>query len=282
MDASAIKLIQDTALAASDAQNIMVVGKTDFPVAVLADGFHISDLEGYQQDRNRFRGTFETRMLDDFVRYVKNRDDGRFGTVCFIDSKSLKAKGVFNLGNVTMPGHGDDAAILGIEHSVAYAEVLSIDGVKKCQRDLAEWLEDWRYYLTALAEDGDEIDFRKAIAAVRKITLDTTRAVEQSEQSHRASRSALESIEARGADNALPAGFTFSCEPAVGFARRDLYLRLGVLLDGKVEFKLRLAERKATEDAILQEFRQLLIDQLGTREDGTGIACYIGTFQLGK
>lgn len=277
MDASAIKLIQDTALAASDRLNTIIDEKTDFLVAVLANGFQIADLEGYQSRRNRFRGTFETRMLDDFVRYVNKRDAAGFGTACFIDSTCLKARGIFNLGDVVKPGHGDDAAILSIERAVPYAEVLAIDGVKKSQRDLAEWLEDWRYYLTARAEDGSEIDFRKAIGAVRNITLDTKRTLEQSEQSHRASRSALESIEARGADNALPAGFTFSCEPAAGFAMRDFYLRLSVLLGNEVEFKLRLAERKTIEDAILQEYRELLIKQLGT-----GIACYIGTFQLGK
>jgi uncharacterized protein YfdQ (DUF2303 family) len=268
MDESAVKLIQQTAIAANDnRQSRMPEGTIALP-----DNFTIHDLEKYLPERRRFRGRLETASLADFVNYVKeNRGDNQG----FIDADNLSARVFFNLGDVANPEHGDWTANLKIKSTAAYRALLGVNGQHLIQRDLIEWLEDWNVNVVQFFSDSDDgyIAPGSAIEAIRKIEIKSKKDSTHVEQERRASRSAMEEVEA-SAGPSLPSRIAFRCEPYLGLPTRDFILRLQVLTShDDPRLILRVAELEQQQEMIAQDFKEVLI-----REVGDAATMTIGTF----
>lgn len=268
MDESAIRLIQQTAIGANDNRQARMPEGT----IALPDNFRIHDLDQYLENRRRYRGGFTTASLSDFVAHVianKGESQG------YIDADKLSATVFFNLGDVLSPGHGDWTATLQLKATAAYRALLGVAGKQLSQRELIEWLEDWNGNVDGfLGPDDAYVNASAAIEAIRKINIKSTKDSTHVEQERRASRSAMEEVEA-SAGPSLPSRINFRCEPYLGLPERSFALRLSVLTSHEEPtLVLRIASLEEQKEAIAKDFKEVLI-----REVGDAATMTIGTFK---
>ena len=254
MDASAIKLIQDTAIAAA------AVPATDQPVIVVPNDMRLESLEQFEARRSRFRGTFKTSRPSAFLLYVHQMKEP--GTRIFV-SDELCAKAVINFGDADNPGHADHIAILSLSATAPYKALRELTGCNPHeQRALAEWIEDWRHYITPHDKDGKELEIKRALAAVRNVEILAKAHSEHSDEDFASRRSSLEQIEAKSR-HGLPVGFTFTCEPYHGLQSRTIDVRLSLLTSGNApRFSARIVGLEAMYDEMHQELSKMLAENL--------------------
>lgn len=252
----ALQLIADQALAAA--------GKalpTAIPTAIVPDSSTVIDLERFQLGRTRFRGTYSTHSLADFGAYVVERSAP--AARGFIDQDAMSCTVLFNLGTPDQPGHADDRAVLRLKPSAAFAAVQAVCGQSLVQKSMSDWIEDWHQHLTATDENGAGMTIAKAIAAVRTITIKASSESDHAVSETRASRSAMDSIEASSKET-LPAWLDFKIIPFEGLGEQVIRLRMSVITSGSQPvLKLRWLGEEAQREAIAQEFKQVLEGKVG-------------------
>lgn len=250
------------------------VGQSDFPIAILPNNMNISSLEDFNQHRNYFRAKYNTDNFGSFISYAKRNE--KTDAQCFINSEVLGAEIIFDIGTPEKPLHGKHTANLVMSKTAAYKALLEFQGRKLNQRDFSEWLEDWADYLTAYNGDDEKMSLTATIQAIRKMTLDYARSEEHNISDFGASKSALESVEAKSKLE-LPKGFLFVTEPYQGLSAQGFYLRLSVLTGGDAPILVaRLTKLEKIQEAIAQEFADKLIEQL----KDTDINVNIGVIKL--
>lgn len=252
----AIQQITETALSAA--------GKmlpTTTPVALIPDAVHVADLERYMAGRSRFRGTFSTHSLADFVGHVIKRNMP--GAKGFIDQDEMSCSLFFNIGDELTPGHADDRALLKLKPSAGYKAAQAVNGKAMTQKDMSDWIEDWHQYLTPVDENETAIAIAKAIAAVRTITVKATSESETTVGDTSASRSAMDQIEARSKET-LPVALLFNVIPFEGLTEQQIKFRLSVITSGQQPvLKLRWIGEEVQREDIAQEFKAVLEDKIG-------------------
>ncbi|WP_122575226.1 YfdQ family protein [Pseudomonas viridiflava] len=252
----AIQLITDNALIAEGKE----LG-TYTPTIVLPEGAKIVNLEQYSAGRSRFRGTFSTSSLADFAKYVIDRAVA--DAKGFINQDEMTCSVLFNLGNDEMPGHADDRAVLKLKPTAAYQAVQAISGRAMSQKDMSDWIEDWHSTLSAVGEANQDISLVKAIAAVRTISVKATSESNHTVSETRASRSAMDDIEATSKET-LPTSLIFSAVPFEGLQVREIILRISVITSGaQPVLKLRWVGEDVQREEIAQEFKSVLEANVG-------------------
>ncbi|MDR5610256.1 MULTISPECIES: DUF2303 family protein [unclassified Arsenophonus] len=270
LDGTAISQIQDLTIAGIYLDPIK---KTDCPAVIMPENHEIRSLEGLNLTRYRFRGVMKTISIVDFVNYSM-RYAQTDGVRCFIDTEKMTAKTIFNIGTLDEPGHADNQALISLKKTAPFRDLLIIDGYKQSQKQLAEWLEDWRDYLTAFDAEENALDIKKAISAVRRITIEATHSSEHEDSDFSAKRSVLENVEAKSKD-VMPAYFEFTCVPYEELSKRRIKLRYSILTGGEVPaFVLRIVQLENLEEKIAQEFSDLL----STYFIDSKIETFIGSF----
>lgn len=274
MDETAITKIQDLATAAANlvGQRTQEFG-LDRPVVALPSDLKIHDLERYMDTRSRFRGCLNTISVDAFADYTSGQDDN---PVCFVDGEKMVARAIFDMGTVEAPGHMEHTAVLTMKETAPYSALLARNGMNESQRATAEWLEDWREFLKATNDKGEDIEVPKAITAVRNLSLETKQGKEYREGNFHSTRTAMEEIEAKGKEDNLPAYINFNCVPYEGLEERTFYMRLSLTGQHGHEpgFVLRIVRLERAQEEIVHEFRDLL----NSKFLGTDVITYIGKF----
>lgn len=270
LDSSAITEIRDMVLA-SLAVNKLAYTACD--TIALPTSVSVKSLEQFQLERYRFRGSMETSSIDEYVKYSAGYAGN--GVRCFIDADEMRAQTIFNIGTLSNPGHADNTASLSLKKTAPYRELLNIDGRKQTQKELAEWLEDYREFLLAFDADGVVLDIKKAVGAVRRITIEQTSSADHEDQDFSAKRSVMESVEAKSKD-VMPAAFEFKCIPYEGLSERRFKLRYSILTGGNVPvLVLRIVQLEAEEEKIAVEFLELLTAKF----KGVEVETFIGKFK---
>ncbi|MBK5075170.1 DUF2303 family protein [Budviciaceae bacterium CWB-B4] len=273
LDQSAIQEITNTAITAS-AVNILDLEQADFKAVIIPEDAKIQTLEKLQQYRNRFIGCMKTNSIEDFVTYSTSTKNE--SVKCFVSHESMSAMTFFNIGDEDKPGHADNTALLDLKATSEFISVLKLNDNAVSQKTLAEWLEDWRSNIVAFDADDNAIDFKVAVNAIRKLTIESSRKSEHEVSDMKASRSLLENVEAKSTEG-LPAYFTFMCTPYHGLAVRVFTLRLSVLTGGdEPRFKARIVQLEAIEEQITEEFKNLLVGKF----EGSEVKTFIGKFSL--
>lgn len=211
------------------AQANLDAGNAEHGVLALPSEFKLHDLEPYLELRRRARGNFSTPFVASFARYLINHADMNNTTV-FVDPQKLGAVAVLNLGTTEVPGHADNTATLELQLSAPYQALLRAARGPVSQRTLAEWMEDWAPHIKCSDEAG-EIELRKAIGAVRRITIESMRKQESEQQALSETRSALESVKATSKDP-LPTMIQFTCQPAAELSVRAFDARVSISTSG--------------------------------------------------
>lgn len=271
-------IVQLTKAEAITAAAAAVTGQVETLVALPID-FSLHDLEKYLFIRRRARGTMSTSSVPDFAAYVMANKEN--GAAAFVNQKQMAAMVVLNLGDPAQPGHCDNLAKLTPEQTAAYKALLAVaatgaQAIPLTQKTAAEFLEDWRTFIKAYNGE-EEVDLTKAIAAVRKITIEGLQRRDAEEKQLSANRTTFESIEAKSTET-LPTAFTFACMPYQGLSARTFRMRLGILTsekDPKLTLRIINHEQHAEEMAaeLADLVRAALQDQLPV---------LVGTYAVGS
>jgi uncharacterized protein YfdQ (DUF2303 family) len=229
------------------------IGCGKSPIIALPQNFEQIDVEEYLPARIRARGNFVSPYMNDFVAYAaQHKEDG---ASVFVDAENIIATAVLNLGTPTTPGHADQLAKLFPKRTAAYEAMRNITRSPQPQREMAEFLEDWMPYWSALHE-GNTLTQGQAVLAIRNLTVEAAIKADHQEESLSASRSTFESVKASSA-HTLPGVIIFKCKPYPDLKEREFVLRLSVLTNDKTpRFQLRITaleehiEQMATEFAV--------------------------------
>lgn len=274
IDKEAIVALQAGA-AIEQASNAMGAAMKDGQVIGLPEDFTVLDLEKYRFLRRRARGTMTTQSITDFSAYTANH--GGDGTTVFVNPEDMRATAVLNLGTPTAPGHADNRAKLDPKSTAAYRALLTMaTGAGQAQLKVAEFLEDWAPLIKCF-NDAGPIAAPQAIAAIRKLTIESLRKLESEEQSLSASRSAFEQVSATS-KAPIPTTIYFECQPYADLAARLFVLRLGVLTGGdKPTVNLRIIKHEEH----LEEMARELADKITQAFGDTEIPVLLGSYTAG-
>lgn len=227
----------------------------------LPDNFGLHDIESYLPNSRRERGTMSTQALPDFAAFAKAHAD--VGATVFINTKSISATAVLNLGNKEAPGHADHLAAYNPPALAAYAALLQINGRALSQQDIAEFLEDWPGLWEAL-HDNETMTAPATIAAVRNITIEALRKAETSTAQLSATQSTFEQVKASSGANKLPTHIYFKCTPFLGFETRTYVLRLSIHTGEKApSLKLRIVNKEQHDEELGNELAAKVRDAFG-------------------
>lgn len=252
----------------------------DLPIVPMPANYELVSIEKYLSAPLRFRGKFSTNYVKEFTGYVLDSMNGG-GQHVFINAQKMFALGMLDLGTPSDPLHGDHRAVVTLEKLNAFTALLSMNGARKSQKDMAEWMEDWRDYLEAYQDassDGStKIDMKAAIAAVRTLTLKATAEREHTTQDFKASKSSLESIEASSKGHALPGYLYFTCKPYEEIKERTFVCRLSAITGDTPVFGVRIIQLEAHVEKMGKEFKLMVQEQL----KGSAVSVRLGEFERG-
>ena len=270
-DKEAIIALQERASIDAAAIAMSNVHDSNSLVALPSD-YKVHDLEATQATRRRARGTMATTALSAFADYTTAH--GENGTTVFVDPENMRAVSVLNLGSAATPGHADNTAKLTLQRTAAYTALLQhASGAGHKQATIAEFLEDWVANVNCFTDAG-EVATPRAIAAIRKITVEAMRKQESSEQQLGASRSAFESVQATSTEP-LPTTIFFKCQPYADLTERVFVLRLGVLTgNDKPAINLRIVKQETHQEEMALELASLI----ERRFDDGNVPVLLGTY----
>jgi uncharacterized protein YfdQ (DUF2303 family) len=261
--------ISDLTLASHEALSKVIGSEA---AIALPSSMSVVDLEKFMPNRRRFRGNLATENIDAFCDYALYQLAGDV----FVSSQNMSARAIFDLGNEDEPGHCEHTASLGLTKTAAYDALLSVDGVALGQKALAEWLEDWGRYIQCFDTEGEDLHISKALASVRKMTIETARKIESEEQNMGRQLSAMERIEVKSEGQQL-GGFYFVCTPYNGFSAKQFRIPLSALTGGEtIKLKLRIQEVEAIKEEITEEFYSKIESKLSSTSGAFNI--WMGTF----
>jgi uncharacterized protein YfdQ (DUF2303 family) len=228
----------------------------------LPDNFHAHDMEKLLQLRRRARGSMTTSAIEHFAAYVSRHAEA--GASVFVDPDKMAARAVLNLGTPAAPGHADNTATFEPKSTASYRAMLAVaSGAGKSQQVLAEFLEDWAPYVACFHGEA-AMETKHAIAAVRKVTIESLSRSESTQEQLSATRSAFDQVKATSGDGVLPTRIEFVCEPYVGMSQRTFAMRLAILTGGKApELTLRVIKAEEHAEAMATELVEKVSDAIG-------------------
>ncbi|HDX8906296.1 TPA: DUF2303 family protein [Klebsiella michiganensis] len=244
------------------------------PTALLPQNTSIESLERFAYERFRFRGAMDTTSIDDFVRYSVGYAEEEEKARCFIDADNMLARSIFNIGTLHNPGHADNVASIKLKKTAPFRALLAINGDHLNQKQIAEWLEDWSDYLLAFDAGGNTMTIAQAAQAVRRVTIQQATQADHEDSDFSGKKSLMQSIEASSKE-VMPVAFEFKCVPYEGLGERRFSLRNSLLKSSDPVFVLRIVQLEAQEEAIANEFRDLLVGKF----DGKPVETFIGNFK---
>lgn len=270
MDHTAIKQIQTDAAAVCAALEIVNL-KTAEPVVALPDNFKVTSLDKYMANKSRFTGVFATSRPASFVKYHESQNRE---VDVFVDPKKMTALSIYDLGTLAEPGHCGHNAKLTMERTAEFSAYITTVGMTVSQRDLAEWLGDWRDYITAIDEDDVTIPIKALISTVRNITVEALAKRDTVEGSYSSNKSTLESVEAKSSAGKLPKVIKFTCVPYNGLPEQTFVFRISIKpAADKTTFGSYRVRGDAEDEKTAENFCMLIEKELG------GVSnIYHGTF----
>lgn len=252
-----IEVMRDGLTATAVHNNVKEAVLTSWGATALHEDYKVHDLEYLLPCRRRARGTMSTAYVAPFAQYATAYADP--GAAVFVDAEHMAATAVLDLGTKETPGHTDNRAKLQLTKTAPYAMLLTINGRAQSQQALAEFLEDWGSVaaLNFFTPDG-EITMGKALAAIRRITIENLRKVESEEQQLSANRTAFESVKA-SSQEPIPTTIYYTCKPFADLEERTFVLRLSILTGEKApSLVLRIQNLEAHVEAMGAELAALV------------------------
>ncbi|OOR83894.1 DUF2303 family protein [Moraxella canis] len=228
----------------------------------------ITDLERYQDGRNRARGKFVTYHIAQFAHFVSNYGVPAH-TVVFVNDVEMDALALLDFGH-------DDYVMGKCEyHATCQArktpvfETLSKNNRNRIShRNFIDLLIDWSPVLTAYNANNEIIRITDAITALRSIDIKATATANSEVQDMSESRSKFEQVSAKTANNNTPVRFVVEDACYESLPLRQIALRLAIdTQGGEPEFKLIIDGLELLERERTRVFADLIQDAIGEEYD---------------
>ncbi len=263
MEQAAVQQIANLAIAAQSKLPVQVDSTAS--IAILPNDFKLHSTEKFNAQRDRYRGNYQTYSIPSFIEYVEFRNSVADENVqTFIRANNgLLARTFLNLGDHIDPGHGDDTATLELAKKAEFSRAEHLNGRRQRQQDLIDFIDDWADFLSAHNESG-EVNLDKAIRALRKVKITKGSELDSQVRDFGHQVSAMEKLEATGVDENLPHFFILHTECFHGLNLREvkLSLRISANNDEAPGFILRIVGEEALNEALAEEFKDLLTEKL--------------------
>lgn len=234
--------------------------KLERPVVATPDNVTLKDLEGFLPAPTRKRGTMATESIDGFTSYVEANKSAL--SSCFVSQCSMSANAIIDHGTTDNPAHNQHNAVLTLEKTSDFKDLLAIDKDKRSQRNTAEWVEEHIDTLTFYKDAAlsDEISATKAITAIRKVKDTQKSESESTVGNFSETRGVMASASIE--DDNLPAFIAMTIEPYNGLPTRKFVARLAYHRDSEA-FSLRIIRLDKQFEEMAEEFSQLVTEKLG-------------------
>lgn len=238
MDQSAIKTIRDMAVV--ETENNALKDIVDKPMIIVPNDYKLIDLEQYEPTPSQFRGTFKTTLIDEFAGYINT--NGTDKTCIFINPDTEIAAAIIDMGTANNPEWGKHRAELKLKKLPEFKKLTELNNTVLSQLDFIDFAEDFAGSIQFVNDEMVPIDFRQAIAAIRKLTINSTQNSESTVGNFNASHSSLDAIEIKANGSKPPHGFTFTCAPYDAFPDLAINCQIRYLTEGKnVNLKFRVS-----------------------------------------
>ena len=261
LDATAILQLQQAITTEAVSSAVRTAYEHPGAVVFVPDNFERHDLERLLPNRRRARGAMNTSDIEAFATYSEAHAET--GATVFIDADAMSARAVLNLGDADQPGHADNVSVLKLKSRAAYNALLAIgNGRQISQQAAAEFLEDWAEEVECFGESSGALNHGAAVAALRKLTIDTARKVESTVGQLSASLSAMEQVKA-SSENPVPTTIYFTCVPFHGLKQTLFVLRLAIHTAGdKPTLSLRIKNLEGHQEQMAKEFAENVRDAI--------------------
>ena len=248
----------------SKAGNLVVAKKATFEAIILPDDMSIHSTEFLQKFKNRFTGHFSTDSIKSFAEYVNKQEE----KTCFIDSRKPIAKAIFDMGTKEAPLHCKHKAFIRLSKTADFESLNEFCINRADQIDLAEFIEDYRFCITATDDTGEKMDTNKAIMAIRKITINANQKTESEVKTFSTNKSINELIEANSQGDPLPAWITFSCIPYHGLMQRDFPMRVQASVSrNEISFNMKVQNFEKIIEETVYEFKELVTEAIDSKTE---------------
>ena len=252
----ALQYLEKTALL-SDTNKELGKIKAKSNLLMVPQNFDISNLEQYMPNRDSYRFSFSTKSINDFGEYCKEFD--KEGGKCLVNSDSMNAKTIFDLGTEDLPLHQLHKARLQLDKTAAFKALLKIDGHALSQKDAANFVDDWADNMVVVSKENVKMTISQAVKQLREITIEQIANTDSKVSNFGESQSTFEKIEAKNQE-LIPAFIEFTCVPYHGLGNRCFGVRVAILTGGqKPEISLRIIKLEANEEAMAEEFKEILV-----------------------
>jgi uncharacterized protein YfdQ (DUF2303 family) len=230
----------------------------------LPDDFSLENLESFMPCRDNYRFSFATKSILDFGNYCEEFD--KEGAKCFINSDSMKAKTIFDLGTQLLPLHQLHVASLKLDKTAAFIALERINGMHISQKDAANFIEDWTDNVKVFCRNDDPMTIYQASKQFREITIEQVASMDSKVDNFGESMSSMEKIEAKNKD-VIPATIEFACVPYHGLSNRAFNVRVSIITgEQKPMISLRIVRLEAQEEDMAEEFKGILVDLFSSCE----------------
>ena len=246
--------------------------------AFLPPNYTLVSTEKFQDQPSRFRRTFTTPRLSNFIRYVERHANS--ASALFISDDVSKVVAVLNHGSETNPLWGDNKAVLALEHTPEVKAMLGACKRNLSQQEIIDFVEDWtqRGAIQMLDSMGAVISPQSAIGALRRIKIEAKGSTTVEQGQMRAARSSMEEIEAKGADDMLPYALRLIGSVYPETNSRTVIMRMSVLTSGdKPQFSLRVMEWDWHLAELAKEIEERIASDLSTAQ----VQVFVGSSVFG-
>lgn len=259
-----------------------VNAETDGEALLIPPAATLARAEAYAKTPRFHRHHYSTERMTDFVAYATNAAKAVGApnhATAYVLPDGSGARAVFDHGDHTNPEWGHHQATLKLKHSPAWVAAFAMSSGTRTQQQVIDWLEDWAPNITAHAQDGTDIEPRRAISALRRVKLEAKASSTHAENDFARHKTSMESIEASGETESLPAYFVLHSSLYVCTVSHEIVLRLGVREDsGKPVLALRIVGM----ERLIQDTGEWLESELTTGLGSLLAGVYVGTLEIGK
>ncbi|MBV2138550.1 MAG: YfdQ family protein [Candidatus Thiodiazotropha sp. (ex Ctena orbiculata)] len=228
----------------------------------LPDKTSIQDLTQYTPKKRWFSGRFTTSSIKAFCEYVEENNISK--TALFISMRQMAATAYFNMFLTNdEPGRRDHLAVLDMQPTVEMDAIINLcSGNCMSQRDLAEWMEEWSDIITPVDKNGEPIDIKAAIQAVRGMTVEASRSINHEVGDMSESKSTMEKIDAKG-KQVTTAGFVTDINPYDELPEKRIEVRFSVITSqDSVKFSARLLQKERLDEDLRVDLRNDLLSKI--------------------
>lgn len=257
--------------------------ETDGEAILVPPGTSLARTEVYAAAPRFHRHHYTTERLADFINYatrVAETPGVNEKATAYVLPDGSGAQAIFDHGDQDNPAWGHHRATLKLRPTPAWTTATQMARSTHPQQQIIDWLEDWSTHITAHDQDGVQIDNRRAISALRRVKLEAKAAATHAVGDMARQKTSMESIEASGDAEALPAYFVLNTPLYVGTVSHPVVLRLGVREGdgGKPMLALRIVGMEQLIEATSAWVEAHLIEKLGDKLAGV----YVGAIEIAK